>query len=343
MKRYSLLALGLALTLPCAGSRAKDQTGAVGTDNQSGAAGANQQPATAPTSPQPDVAQPLPPPGNGQGVQQPDAGQTNQQPDNGQAIQQQNAGQPNQQPNIAPANPQPNTGRLNQQPGSGQPLQQPTPGQTDAAGNAQQGTMVSPDSYSPLQKFVSSQADEVATLSPQFDVFRAANRQDAVRVLYHMVRDHVLVADAARNLLARRGQVSRPASMSAPMTLMPMGDSPEQIIRQDIEAHQQALSNTQQLLTSATSPEERSIYQQAINATQKHLGWLQSMDQGQQVAVGFFQPTIPLSRIAGYREQVAAAGGSEQQIRRGRAMGYRRGTRSRSRHHRYYRGTGRYR
>jgi len=349
MKRYSLLALGLALTLPCASSRAIDQPAAVGTDNQTGAANANQQPATAPTSPQPDVAQPLPPPGNAPAAQQPDAGQTKQQPNNGQANQQPNSAQPNQQPNDAqpnqqpndaPANVQPDTGQQNQQPGNGPATQQPGTGQTDATGTAQQGAMAASNGYSPLQQFVSHQVDEVAMLSPQFDAFRAANRQDAVRVLYHMVRDHVLVADAARNLLARRGQVSRPVSMSMPMTMTAMGDSPEQIIRQDIEAHQQALSSTQQLLANATSPEERSIYQQAINGTQKHLSWLQSMDQGQQVAVGFFQPTIPLSRIAGYREQVAAAGGSGQQMRRSRRVGFRHGTRSR-RH--YYRGTGRYR
>src|SRR5439155_1558924 len=137
-----------------------------------------------------------------------------------------------------------------------------------------------------------------------------------VRVLYHMVRDHVLVADAARNLLARRGQVSRPVSMALPMPAT--ADTPEQILRQDLEAHQQALSGTQQMLANATSPEERSIYQQAINATQKHLNWLQNLDQGQQVAVGFFGPTMPLSRIAGYRQQVgqAPAAGYGQGMRR---------------------------
>jgi len=345
MKRYSLLALGLALALPCASSRAIDQSGAVGTDNQTGAANANQQPATAPTSPQPDIAQPIAPSDNAQGAQQPDAGQQNQQPNNGQANQQPNADQPNQQPNAAQPNQRPNNAPANPQPDTGQQNLQQTPGQSDATGNAQQGAMASQNGYSPLQQFVSHQVDEVAMLSPQFDVFRAANRPDAVRALYHMVRDHVLVADAARNLLARRGQVSRPipmsTQMSMPMTMTAMGDSPEQIIRQDIEAHQQALSSTQQLLANATSPEERSIYQQAINGTQKHLSWLQSMDQGQQVAIGFFQPTIPLSRIAGYREEVGSTGGSGQQIRRSRRVSYRQGMRSRR--HRYYRGTGRYR
>jgi hypothetical protein len=329
MNRYSLLALGLALTLSCAGSRANDQAGAVGTDNQPGAASANQQPPTAPTTPQPDIAQPTPQPDNGQGNQQPNADQTNPQPDNGQV------------------NPQPNVGQPNPQPDNGQAIPQPNTGQPGAVGNAQQGAMASPDIHSPLQEFVSHQVDEVASLAPQFDAFRAANRADAIPVLYHMVRDHVLVADAARNLLARRGQISRPVTLAPAMDVVAV--TPDDMLRHDIEAHQQALSSTQQLLANSTSPEERNIYQQAVNATQKHLGWLQSLSQGQQVALGFFEPTIPLNRIAGYREQVGQArtGRSSQQIRRSRTASYRRGMRSRShRHHyyhRYYRGTSRYR
>jgi len=154
----------------------------------------------------------------------------------------------------------------------------------------------------PLQQFVGRQVDELAALQPQFDAFRAANRPEAVRVLYFMVRDHVLVADAARNLLARRGQVSRPVTSPTPIAMV--ADSPEQMIRQDIDAHQQTLTDTQQMMANASSPEERSIYQQAINSTQKHLNWLRALDQGQQVALGYFGPTVPLNRIAGYREQV---------------------------------------
>jgi len=186
-----------------------------------------------------------------------------------------------------------------------------------------------------LQQFVGWQVEELAELQPQFDAFRAANRPEAVRVLYHMVRDHVLVADAARNLLARRGQVSRPVMATTPMEMA--ADSPEQMLRHDIEAHQQTLSNTQHLMANASSPEERAIYQQAINAVQKHLNWLQRLDQGQQVAVGYFGPTIPLSRIAGYREQIgqAGGGGSSYSARRARAVNSRRGTRSRYHHSSY--------
>jgi len=343
MNRYPLLALGLALTLPCAGSRANDQTGAVGTDNQPGA-NANQQPQTVPTNPQPDVAQPGLQPGIGHQNQQPNNGQGTQQPNPGQQNPQPNVGQPNQPPNNGQVNPQPNAGQPNQPPDNGQAIQQPQTGQPGAAGNTQQGGGMT---ASPLQQFVAHQADEVATLSTQFDVFRAANRKDAIPVLYHMVRDHVLVGDAARNLLARRGEVSRPASMSMPMTATAMGDSPDQILQQDLQAHQQALTDAQQMLANATSPEERSIYQQAVNATQKHVGWLQSLNQGQQVALGFFEPTVPLNRIAGYREQVGqtAARSSGQQYRRSRTTSYRRGYRSRHHHryHSYYRGTSRYR
>jgi len=317
MNRYPLLALGLTLTLLCAGSRANIQAVAVGADKQPGATGLNDQPATAPANAQPSADQATPQAAAGQANQQPTNGQTNPQGNAGQSNQQPEKGQAIQQPNNAPTNPAPNAD------------------QTGAAGTAPQGQGPTSEIRSPLREFVTRQVDEVAALQPQFDAFRAANRPDAVRVLYHMVRDNVLVADAARNLLARRGQVSRPVAMSMPMPVT--ADTPEQILRQDIEAHQQALSGTQQLMANATSPEERSIFQRAIDATQQHLNWLQSLAQGQQVALGFFGPTMPLSRIAGYREEVgqAPAAGSGQGMRRARAVNYHRGMRARH-HHRYH-------
>jgi len=72
MNRYALLALGLALTLPCAGSRANDQAGAIGADAQPGATRANESPATVPANPQPGVDQAAPQPNPGQVPQQPD-------------------------------------------------------------------------------------------------------------------------------------------------------------------------------------------------------------------------------------------------------------------------------
>jgi len=74
MNRYALLALGLALTLPCAGSRANDQTGAVGTDNQTGTTATNGQPATVPANPQPGLNQATPQAPPGQDIQQPNKG-----------------------------------------------------------------------------------------------------------------------------------------------------------------------------------------------------------------------------------------------------------------------------
>lgn len=339
MNRYALLALGLALTLPCAGSRANDQTGAVGTDNQPGTTATNGQPATVPANPQPGLNQAAPQALPGQDIQQPNnglqnqqnnTGQLNQQPGNGQLNQPQNNGQLNPQTGNGLANPQPNAGQPNLQPGNPPATPQPNADQSGTTGNGTPGSMAAAPAGSPLQQFVGRQIDEVAALQPQFDAFRAANRPEAVRVLYFMVRDHVLVADAARNLLARQGQVSRPMTTSAPMTMV--ADTPEQMIRQDIDAHQQTLSDTQQMLANASTPEERSIYQQAINKTQKHLTWLRAMDQGQQVALGYFGPTVPLNRIAGYREQVGQTGMSSSQARRrARTASYRR----RSRHHHY--------
>jgi len=154
--------------------------------------------------------------------------------------------------------------------------------------------------YTPLQDFVSHQAHEVGELSQQIDFFRGAGNPDAVMTLYHMIRDHVLVKDAAQNVLARRGDVSRPVTLLADQ---PMPDTAEDIIRHDIAMHETALASTQQALQNANSDQERNIYQHALNATQKHLDWLHKLDQGQRVGLGFFGPTTPLSRIAGYRKE----------------------------------------
>ena len=50
-------------------------------------------------------------------------------------------------------------------------------------------------------------------------------------------------------------------------------------------------------------PEERGIYERDLALSSKHLGWMRALDQGRQLRIGFFQPTVPLSRIAGYREE----------------------------------------
>jgi hypothetical protein len=188
-------------------------------------------------------------------------------------------------------------------------------------------------SGSALRDFVGAQLGEVGELSQQIDQFRAAKRPEAVMALYHMIRDHTLVADAARNVLARRGEVSEPMSLPMPV----MGNSPEEIIQHDVQAHQEALSQLQQMLASASSPEEKNIYQRAINATNKHLGWLNAMNQGQPVQIGFFGPTVPLNRIAGYREErtpARVAGYRQSQPSRVRRA-HRRARRAR--YHRYHR------
>jgi hypothetical protein len=154
--------------------------------------------------------------------------------------------------------------------------------------------------HTPLQGFVSHQVHEVGTLSSQIDLFKAAGRPEVVQALYHMIRDHVLVSEAARNVLARRGDVSRPVSL---FSQHPMPTAPEEVIRHDIEAHERSLESTRQLFENAQSPEERNIYQQAMNAAEKHLQWLRSFEQGEPVRLGFFGPTIPLARIAGYRDE----------------------------------------
>jgi len=155
--------------------------------------------------------------------------------------------------------------------------------------------------HSPLQGFVSHQAHEVGELSQQIPLFRAANRPDAVMALYHMIRDHVLVKDAAQNVLARRGHPSRPVIIHSDE---PMPTTPEEMIRHDIAMHEKALADTQQLLANANTASERAIYQRALDTSQKHLTWMRNLDQGQRLSLGHFGPTVPLSMIASYRSEI---------------------------------------
>jgi hypothetical protein len=170
--------------------------------------------------------------------------------------------------------------------------------------------------HTPLQGFVSTQVHEVGMLAQQIDFFKAAGRPDVVQTLYHMVRDHVLVSDAGQNVLARRGDISKPVSLMAPE---PMPNTAEEIIRHDIAMHEKSLERTRELLANATSPEERSVYQTAERATQKHLEWLRRLDQGERVALGFFGPTIPLSQIAGYRAEIGTRSNRSRTTRRMRS------------------------
>jgi len=171
--------------------------------------------------------------------------------------------------------------------------------------------------HTPLQGFVSSQVHEVGMLAQQIDFFKAADRPDVVQTLYHMIRDHVLVSDAAQNVLARRGDVSKPVSL---MPHGPMPTTAEEYIWHDIMMHEQALERTRELLAGTNSPEERSIYQTAERATQKHLDWLRRIDQGERVALGHFGPTIPLSQIAGYRAEIGSRPARNGASRRMRSM-----------------------
>jgi hypothetical protein len=299
MLRHTILALTLGLTLAGAGIKANEQNNA-GQD-QTGA----QQPAPAAGDIQ--QAQPASPAA-------PDAAQPEQAAPN--------APQPNPAPDqTAPANPaQPNAGTPDQAQPNQQPPDQnqnpanpgePGPGQPGQSGNLGAGT--TGVGGAPLHQFLSQQVGEVGMLGDEMDVFRAAKRQDAVMAMYHMIRDHRLVADAAQNVLARRGDVSRPILVS----MEPTPQDPQEIIRQQIQHHEQALAQTQQLLSSAATPEEQSIYQRAVDVTNKHLAWLRALDQGQQLRIGFFGPTIPLARIAGYREQ-ASFGQQTRQVQQRR-------------------------
>jgi hypothetical protein len=170
------------------------------------------------------------------------------------------------------------------------------------------GSMWATDTiHTPLQEFVSLNVHEVGELSRQFDVFRANDRPEMAQMLYHMVRDHVLVSDAAQNVLARRGDVSKPVIL---MSQQPMPTSPDELVRHNIAMHEMMLERTREMMANANSPEERGIYETAIRATEKHLQWLRGAEQGQPVRLGFFSPTMPLSLIAGYREEIGGRNGA---------------------------------
>jgi hypothetical protein len=251
-------------------------------------------PTDTPNADQPQTAQPTP-----ADLQQP------AQPDPAQPA-------PRDQP--TPANPQP------AQPDTQQPVQ-PVPDQPAATPEA--GAQIDTEGLSvnlnPLQQFVSHQNHEIGMLSRQMDVLKAANRPEAVMAFYHMVRDHTLVSDAAQNVLARRREISRPFPVRMEE---PMAQTPEEIFRQQVQHHEQALAETRELMSSAGTPEERSVLQQAANATTRHLNWLRALDQGQQIQISYFTPTMPLSRIAGFRAQSgvrqANRSGSRSRARRAR-------------------------
>jgi hypothetical protein len=346
MRRHTVFAVGLALTLPCVGVWAIDSQG---TGNAAGEGTQLQAPAN-PTTPAPqDQAQPNAAP--------PTTAQPNAVPPN--------PAPPDQtQPNPAAANPappdqtQPAPAAPNAAPANPAPANPAPPDQTQPnpapANPAQPGvsgqtsTTTTPVYYSPLQELASHNVDEIGELSQQIDQMRAAKRPDAVMVMYHMIRDHRLLADAAANALARRGDVAAPTIT----VTQPLANSPADTIRQDIQEHQQMAANLQQMVSSANTPEDKNIYQQALNATNKHLQWLQALDQGQQVAVGFFGPTTPLGQLSGQAGiTTASATGYPQPTISQRVAGYqqqmapRRATRHRRyRHGRYarYRRTHRY-
>jgi hypothetical protein len=311
MLRNTVLALGLALTMSGVGVRAIETPNAAPADQN---APGQQAPALdnppAATNPAPD-AQKAPAASN--------------QPDNNPV-----APAPNPPDNNNPAAPAPNQPGVNSlaapnppdnnNPAAPAPVQPasprdapgvnnppaPAPAQpnlapepTPAPGTPPQEAAAAPPFHSPLQEFVSHQVQEVGDLSGYIDQFRAAKRRDAVMVMYHMIRDHTLVSDAAKNVLARREEVSRPMDM--PMEQV--APSPEEFIRGQIQRHEEELSNAQQMLAQANSPEEKSIFQQAVNATNRHLTWLRALDAGQPIRIGSFGPTTPLSRIAGYRAE----------------------------------------
>lgn len=335
MKKHTVLTLGLALALPCVGAWAIDNngTGAAtdqGTQLQAPAQQDQNQNQAQPNTPaDQNQAQP-----NNAPADQNQAQPNNAAPDNN---------QPNNQPNTAaPDNAQPNNAQPNNAAPSDQ--QQPNALQNQQPNTDQStGAMNSGMSASPLRQFVGAQIQEVGELSDQIDQFRAANRPQAVMAAYHMIRDHTLAADAARNILARRGEPTEPVFMPMPA----MAGSPDEILQHDLQEHQQMLSQLQQMQGSASSPQERNLYQRAIDATNKHLGWLNAMSQGQTVQIGFFQPTTPLGMIAGNpatAENAVASGypqpsaqrvaGFRQQMTPSRVV-YRR--HHRARHHRYHR------
>jgi hypothetical protein len=342
MRRHIVYTVGLALALTGAGAWAADTQG---TGNGAGAgtelqnpAPPNPNPPAAPDQAAPNAAQPKPAPAN--------EAQPNPIPSD----------QP--QPNPAPANPAPtnptpaNPAPTNPAPANPAPVNPapPAPEQPNAvptnprapSGTGQQAA--TPTYSSPLQEFMSRQLDEVGELSQELTQFQAAKKPDAVMALYHMIRDHRLMADAAANILARRGESATPI-----FTSMPIPDTPEEAIRQDIQGHQQTASDLQQMIANANTPEEKRLYQHALNGTNQHLAWLQKLDQNQQVAVGFFDATTPLGDLSGTTTVASAEGypqpvisrtaGFQQQYAGNNSTGYVRRTSMRRsyRHRRYHR------
>jgi len=245
-----------------------------------------------------------------------------QQPDQPQQPNQPQPAQPVPPDQSAPVVPQPDQPAQPETQPPAQPApEQPAPATPAPEAAAEIDTQGLPITLNPLQEFVSHQAHEVGMLSDQMDVLKAANRQDAVMAFYHMIRDHTLVSDAAQNVLARRREIARPFPVRMDE---PMAQTPEEIIRQQAQHHEQELANLRQMMANANTPEERSILQRAEAATSKHLNWLRSMDQGQPVQIGYFTPTVPLSRIAGYRQQSNV----QQANRRGSQTNARRAQRS---------------
>jgi len=352
MLKHKMLALAIGLMLTGVGLRADDARQEAKPDDpvaqQTPPAGAipqlsptnqpgisvnppgQEQPVTAPTTPTPTAPGVPLTPTDTQPAPDANAPNTDQQqnpPNQQQPVQpdQQQPVQPDQQPaqpdqQAPPAN-QPNQ----QQPEQPDTAQPSLTDQTAPVGAGSAGAEIDTEglavSLNPLQQFVSHQNHEVGMLSHQMDVLKAANRQDAVMAFYHMIRDHTLVSDAAQNVLARRREIARPFQVRMDE---PMAQTPEDIIRQQVQHHEQALARTREMLANASTPEERSILQRAENATNKHLNWLRALDQGQAVRIGYFAPTVPLSRIAGYRQQ----SGVRQANRSGRQMRARRAQRS---------------
>jgi hypothetical protein len=302
MRRHTVFAVGLALALSCVGVWAIDSQGA---GSAAGEGTQLQAPAPAnPTAPappdqaQPNQANPAPPAQAPVNPAPPTAAPANPAP-----------------PAQAPANPAP----PNAAPATPAPPNTEQPAPAPAGTPAQAGTATTPVYASPLQEMVSHQVDEIGELEQQLDQFRAANRPDAVLVTYHMIRDHRLLADAAENVLARRGAVATPTMTVAP----PLPNTPADTIRQDVQEHQQAAANLQQLISSEKTPEDKNLYQRALDVTNKHLQWLQALDQGQQVAVGFFGPTTPLGQLSGQGAvTTASATGYPQPTISQRVAGY---------------------
>jgi hypothetical protein len=305
MKKRLIYTAGLALAMPCAGILGFQSVGAAQDQAQPNAA-------------QPGQVQPNPAPADQNQNPAPVQNQAapNPAPANpGPSDQLQNPTPAN--PNAAPANPAPAAPPDQNQPTPTPPGNLTAPGTNTTSGaamNAGQAngasTMAAPVYYSPLQQFASQQEDEVGMLSRQIDQFRAAKQPQAVMALYHMIRDHQLVVDAARNVLARRGDVATLSLNPMP----PSGSDPQAIYQEDIQAHQQAIDQLQQMIANTDSPAEKNIYQQALTAANRHVQWLQALNQGQTLQIGFFGPTVPLDRIAGYREQLnsTAANGYPQ-------------------------------